>query len=129
MVKHFEVSGCGLRFFLDMWLLNHNAHVCEPERKALLDEGGLTEFARAAEQLSEIWFSFDEYDGMICVMERYVLGSGVYGSHQNTMTLKVKKQGRVSYIFERLFPRPKSMKKIFPILERHVYLLPLFYVV
>ena len=54
MAKHFVNGGCGIRPFIDIWVLNHNCEFDKQKRYALLFEAGLLQFAKAAEQLSEV---------------------------------------------------------------------------
>ena len=39
MAKHFEMGGCGIRTFLDIWILNHRMEFDPAARNALLEEG------------------------------------------------------------------------------------------
>lgn len=56
MAKHFVNGGCGIRPFIDIWVLNHHVPFDEGKRKALLAEGRLLTFAAEAQALSEVWF-------------------------------------------------------------------------
>ena len=53
MAKHFVHGGCGIRTFLDIWILNHRMEFNPEARNALLEEGKLSAFARGAEALAE----------------------------------------------------------------------------
>ncbi len=129
MAKHFEESGCGIRFFLDMWLLNTSADFDRNEREKLLQKGGLLDFEKAASKMAEIWFSKEEYDDTSRIMEAFVLNSGIYGSAHNKVAFKVKKEGKAGYVLHKIFPPYTTMKRIFPVLEKHKVLLPVYYVV
>lgn len=129
MAKHFEESGCGIRFFLDMWLLNTSFDFDRNARETLLQKGGLLEFEKCASKMAEVWFSEQEYDDTSRIMEAFVLNSGIYGSIHNKVTFKVKKEGKAGYVFRKIFPPYTTMKRIFPILERHKVLLPVYYIV
>lgn len=55
MAKHFvSTGGCGIRPFLDIWILNHCVDFDRGKRDKLLSDGGLNIFARRAELLSEV---------------------------------------------------------------------------
>ena len=57
MAKHFvSTGGCGIRPFLDIWVLNHKIDFNREKREKLLSDGGLDVFAKQAELLSEVWF-------------------------------------------------------------------------
>ena len=57
MAKHFKNGGCGIRTFIDMWILRNKMDFVFSKRKKLLEEGGLLNFALICEQLSDVWFS------------------------------------------------------------------------
>lgn len=93
MAKHFEFGGCGIRPFLDLWLLNHNISFDKEKRYGLLAEGKLLTFAKQAELLSEIWFGGAEHTEITLQMQEYVLCGGVYGTTENMIVVQQQKQG------------------------------------
>ncbi len=129
MEKHFESAGCGVRFFLDMWLLNHRCEFDRAKREALLREGGLLAFARAAERLSEVWFSDAEHDELTRRMEQYVFRGGVFGGKDNRIaTQQVRMGGRIGYFFYLVFLPYREMRRKYPSLERFKFLLPFYHI-
>lgn len=127
MAKHFKHGGCGVRFFLDLWILEHNVEHIDSDRRRLIEEGGIVEFMDLSCRLSEVWFSCGEHSQMSQTMERYVLNGGVYGSTSNNIVLKqIKKGGRVKYAFTRVFMPYSQLKLIYPVLEKCKWLLPLY---
>ncbi len=129
MAKHFEGKGCGLRFFLDTWLLCNKKEYDADARNALLSEGGLLTFAENAQRLAEAWFGNGEKDSVTRSMERYVLGGGIYGSMTNKMaTAQLRDGGKLGYAKARIFLPYKEMKLRFPTLLKHKWLLPFFHV-
>ena len=129
MAKHFEESGCGVRFFIDLWLLRHKMQYDNEKREKLLREGGLLKFAQAAEQLSDVWFSGAEYNDVAFRMESYIIAGGIYGSRENRMaTVQIKKGGKIGYALSRIFLPYKSLVQYFPSLEKRKILLPFYHV-
>ena len=129
MAKHFEEKGCGIRFFLDMWLLNNSEKFNIHEADKLICEGELTEFEKAARSLAESWFSGAEYCNTAKKMEIYVLNGGVYGSQENSVAAsQTEKFGNVKYIFSLFFPPYERMVRQYTILGKHKYLMPFFYI-
>lgn len=125
MAKHFETGGCGLRFFLDLWLLNHRKEFDLSKRTALLDQGGLLVFEQAAKDLSEVWFSNKEHSDMSQKMETYVLESGLYGSNDHSVAIKqIKKGSSLKYSMGLIFLPYSAIKKMYPICEKHPILFP-----
>ena len=118
MAKHFEYGGCGIRFFLDMWLLRHRKEFDAQKRDALLEAGGIIKFAKYAEALSDVWFSGGDHTEITLAMEEYILNGGVYGSVENTIAVRQIKGGRFSYVLSIIFLPYKSMETIYPSLKK-----------
>lgn len=130
MAKHFLAGGCGIRPFLDIWILNH---VVQPDRKArqaLLEKGGITGFATAAEKLSDIWFSGAAMDAQSQSFETFVRNGGTYGNLENQVSLQQAKRGsKLRFLWVRIFPPYGILKHSFPVLKKHKWLTPLFWVI
>ena len=127
MAKHFKHGGCGVRFFLDLWILDHRVVYDEKERTRLIESGGIIEFYRQSRHLSEVWFSDSAHNDMSKIMERYVLGGSVYGSRANDIVIKqIKTGGRGKYILGRIFLPYDQLKQMYPTLEKHRWLLPVY---
>lgn len=128
MVKHFENGGCGVRSFIDLWILEHSVEHCDSKRDELLKKGGLYKFAEAARSLAEAWLSCKEPNELDLLLQSYILKGGTFGVTENGVVVKQVKQGsRSKYILSRLFPAMSIMKKQYPELERHPWLAPLVY--
>ena len=129
MAKHFEEGGCGIRFFLDLWLLNHKLEFDREERENLLLEGGLLKFAKSAELLADVWFSGVEHSAFTQKMETYVLGGGIYGSSKNYIAAKqVKTGGKLGYALYMIFLPYPEMSMKYPILRDKKILLPFYHI-
>ena len=125
MAKHFEVGGCGVRPFLDLWILKHLVPHEEEKRRALLALGGLDRFAACAERLSEAWFAGGDRDETTAEMEQYLLCGGAYGTVENRVAVQQSKQGsRVRYLLTRIWAPYDVLKLHFPCLKKHPWLLP-----
>lgn len=125
MAKHFEVGGCGIRPFLDLWILDHKEDADIPARNALLEQGKLLPFAEGARRLSEVWLAGREPDALTRQMENYLLRGGIYGSAENRVALQQRKQGgRLGYLLSRIFAPYAILKRYYPVLEKHPWLFP-----
>ena len=125
MAKHFENGGCGIRPFIDLWILDHMENIERPSRDELLSKGGLLKFANAARQLCEMWFHGKEPDALSLQMQNFLLHGGVYGSSDNRVALQQKaKGGRIGYVWSRMFIPYTKLKRYYPVLERHRWLMP-----
>lgn len=125
MGKHFLEGGCGIRPVMDIWVLQNRMSHDREQRNALLETGGLLGFAREMENLSSTWFLQAAADANTRQLERYLLDGGVYGTVENKVKVQQGKQGgRFQYILSRIFVPYSTMKNIYPVLQRHKWLLP-----
>ena len=125
MAKHFETGGCGLRPFLDLWILDHLRDFEQYERDELLAKGGLLRFANVSRNLCQVWFDGKEMDGLSRQIQEFILHGGVYGSADNKVALQQsRKGGRVGYIVSRIFIPFAKLKRYYPILNKHPWLMP-----
>ena len=127
MAKHFvETGGCGIRPFLDVWVLNHRIDFDREKREKLLSDGGLDVFAKQAEFLSEVWFGNAEHTEISKQMEEYILRGGVYGTSTNRVAVQQQKRGgKVKYALSRIFIPYDVIKFHYPILQKHKWLTPI----
>lgn len=131
MAKHFEVGGCGVRSFLDIWIMNRKMEFNKETRDALLLEGGLLKFAQAAEKLADAWFSGAPMDEKTHWLDRYILRGSIYGGEENRAALgQAKAGGKLRYVFlRRVFMPYKYLKAEHPVLEKHKWLTPVYQVI
>lgn len=127
MAKHLEHGGCGIRPVLDIWVLNHRVPHSREDRNALLEKGGMLAFAKAAEKLSEIWFSGKEKDEMSAQLEAFILSGGKYGGLKNRVAVNQAKQGgKVQNALSRIFLPYDVMKHYYPVLQKKKWLTPFY---
>ena len=129
MVKHFEHGGCGVRPFLDLWLLCHRIDFSRKEREELLEKGGFLAFANACEKLALVWFDHAGYDDLDKRLEEYILTGGVYGTLQNRVGIQqAKRGGKCKYILSRIFISNKELKLKYPQVEKRPWLAPFYHI-
>ena len=125
MAKHFEEGGCGIRPFLDLWILEHRVAHNDTNRNALLEQGGLLAFANAGRHLSSVWFDGAKHNEVTEQMQSYILFGGVYGTLDNRVAIQQNKQGgKIRYLMSRIFMPYDSLKFLYPILNKHKWLTP-----
>ena len=125
MATHIKIGGCGVRPFLDLWLLNHRLPENREERRARLAEIGLLPFAEKLEKLSEVWFSSAESDEFTETFSSFILAGGVYGSDANAaMIEKGQAGGKGRYRLHRIFLPYRELKEGYPVLKKHPILFP-----
>ncbi|MBQ9759917.1 MAG: nucleotidyltransferase family protein [Clostridia bacterium] len=129
MAKHIEIGGCGIRPFLDLWLLDRQVEHDEEKRNALLEGAKLLTFAEASRALAKRWMTEQELDceDVTKELERYILGGGVYGTTENRVAVQQKKRGgKVGYILSRIFLPYNQLSLQYPILKKHKWLTPFY---
>lgn len=126
MAKHFLRGGCGIRPFLDLWLMEKSRNYETAETDALLRKAKLTDFAETARKLSKVWFSGEEHDRLTKIMEEYIVNGGCFGSKETKMISGQQKSGgRVKYVFSRIFVPYDDLKGQYPIIKKYRFLTPI----
>jgi hypothetical protein len=124
MAKHFETGGCGIRPFIDLFILD-NLHCDKEKRDALLSTSGLLAFRDVAQELSRVWLMEKERSELSSKMESFIMDGGVYGSPDNRVLLQQKKKGgKFGYLLSRIFIPYNKLKRYYPVLEKHRWLTP-----
>lgn len=133
MLMHFETGGCGLRFLLDLWVLNR-MDITDGQREARrqrLQDAGLLAFADGAGELASCMFDGREItNGELLTMREFILSGGAYGSTEQRVAYQRQKSGgRAGYLLSRVFIPYERLKLTYPVLEKHPVLTPLYEVV
>lgn len=129
MVKHFEEGGCGIRPFIDIWIMDNSFDLNFEKLNKLLNAAKLMTFTETSRRLSEVWFANKEHNKASLLLERFIIDGGAYGTHENKiLSQEHKKGGRFGYFFAKIFPPYSTMKLRFPVLKKHCCLLPFFYI-
>lgn len=126
MAKHFSCGGCGIRPFLDLWLIQNNKNYSSTEAMALLKKARLTDFEKAVTKLSRVWFSGEEHNKVTRIMEEFILTGGCFGSEKTIMLSEQQKAGgRLKHILSRIFIPYDELKAQYPIIKKHKVLTPI----
>ena len=129
MAKHFLSGGCGVKPFVDLWVLENRIDFNREERERLVSKGGLGAFLEASRNLVEIWFFGKARTEKDRIFEKYIVSGGVYGTVENKVKVgTAKKKSRVRYILGRIFPSYTTLKNQYPVLEKRKILLPICYI-
>lgn len=128
MAKHFVHGGCGVRPFLDLYLLEQQgSELCE-KRDALLMEGGLLRFAKTVRAVAACWFAAGEQTPLCHEVERFILSGGTYGTREGSVGMCQATSGKskVRFLLSRIFLPYEAIKYMYPVLQRHRWLTPFF---
>lgn len=129
MAKHFAIGGCGIRPFLDLWILESGDPAAQARRDATLTQAGLLRFANTVRALSRAWFENAPMDSLTEQMEAYILRGRMYGDNENRIAVQQRKQGgRLRYLLVRIFLPFDILKFRYPVLQKHPWLMPVMQV-
>lgn len=129
MAKHFENGGCGIRPFIDLWILDNLEGDFAAKRNELLERGELLKFAESARKISRVWFGSEDHDDVTLEMEKYILRGGAFGTAENRISVQQqKKGGSWRYIKNEIFLSYEHIKHMYPVLKKHRWLTPVMQV-
>ena len=124
---HFIGGGCGVRPFVDLFILLEKLQYDVEKLNKLLIEAGIKTFADKMEELSKVWFEDGEYTDVTRELENFVLSGGVYGTLENSVSVgQNKKGGKIKYILSRVWLSYDVLKVQYPNLEKNKWLLPFY---
>ncbi|MGN1339463.1 MAG: nucleotidyltransferase family protein [Oscillospiraceae bacterium] len=124
-VKHLEEGGTGIRTVMDLWVCVHSGVGIDCGRALdILEPSGKSGAARRLVELSEVWFGDGRHTEQTRELERYIFGSGTYGTVENSAANRIRKSGRGGYLVRLVFPTFAHMKQHYPVLKRAPVLLP-----
>ena len=129
MSYHVLNGGCGIRPFIDLYLLEHNLEYDEEKLCDLCARGGLLSFKTESEKLADVWMREKQHDSITKTYEKLILGGGVYGSLEASSAVKhMTTGGKGKYILTRIFQPYNILKEKYPVLKKHKWLVPVYQV-
>lgn len=129
MAEHFKCGGCGVRSFLDLFLLRKHTSYNQGTLARLLRQGGLTSFDEAVCALANYWFADGEETALVLDLSDFILNAGMYGDVKNRVSItKVKKGGSWKALSSRIFLPYRLLKIQHPIVQKHKILVPFYQV-
>lgn len=127
MSYHFTTGGCGIRPYIDLFLLKKHLEFDESKLVEMCDECGIKKFYEVSSALSDAWLAHGEYDGLLYEVERFILKGGVYGDIENGVAAgNARTGGRFKYALQRIFQPYDVIKQKYPILKKHKWLTPVY---
>lgn len=126
MAKHFKIGGCGLRPFVDLWLINHSEKYDLSKACSILKNSKVADFEYYAKKLSEVWFSGKEHDNVTLAMQNFVVDGGTFGSEKTrAFANSTREGGSFRYLLSRIFVPYSYLKSEYEILEKYPFLTPI----
>lgn len=129
--KHLLNGGCGIKAFIDLWVLDNKVPHDDQKRKHIIKKSDVSAFDQMCKELVKVWLEGESYkEEEIVWLEDFVIRGGVYGTPLNHMAMQQQKLGgKWGYTKKLFFPTYPYMCRHYPILEKHKWLTPAFYVV
>ncbi len=125
MAKHFRIGGCGLRPFLDLWLIAKDKNYDTPKVSAMLKKGNLQKFNLSVRHLCDVWFSDEDHDETTLLIEKFIMDGGSFGSKETRLLSDNQRSGgKFKFILSKAFVPYGYLKGIYPILEKYPVLTP-----
>ena len=130
MLKHFLHGGCGIRSFVDLWVLDNMEDADTQKRNELLSEADILTFTEHSRALAKFFVEGDEPGDMVSAFADYVIAGGIYGGVETKVYIQqARRGGKIGYAVRRIFLPYKSLCLMFPVVKRHKILVPLMQVV
>ena len=127
MYYHFIHGGCGLRFLVDIYLMNQAMTFNWDKLETMYRVCGLETFVGYVEQLINVCFGDGEHSEVTAMMEEYILTGGLFGSFESKIKArKTQSKGKVRYLAGRIFMPLHEMQASYPVLEKHPVLYPVY---
>lgn len=129
MAKHFEKGGCGIRPFIDLWILDNIKDVNTSKREELLKKGKLYKFYIKSKELYKVWFEGEKHTDLTLKMQDFIISGGAYGNFENKIIAQQqKKGGKLNYILSKVFIPYDTISRHYPILKKYPVLTPFIHI-
>lgn len=129
MAKHFVHGGCGIKPFVDLWVIQNKIGYDEEKAEKLLKESDLILFYNHAMELMNVWFEGKRHNPITQEMENYILQGGVYGTLEQQLAMSQnKKGGKFRHLLSRTFLSYEQMKVYYPSVKKCPILFPFYQV-
>lgn len=130
MAHHFICGGCGIRPFLDLWMLKRNNAYNPDAVRKMCESSKIDVFYDAAMQTIDVWFENAGHTELTRRIEKYIITGGAYGYYPNGAAASTARSGgKVRYLLALAFPSYSSMRVLYPVLNTAPVLLPFCYLV
>lgn len=125
MSYHFVSGGCGIKPFLDLYLIQQKMPFNLEKVRELCAMCGLQKFYDSITELAKVWLEEKQHSDVTLKMQSYILQGGVYGTVKNGVAAKQGKSGgKLRYAFSRIFLSSKTLMHEYPCIKKHVWLTP-----
>lgn len=129
MAKHFVHGGCGIKPFIDLWIIKNKVGFDGGKAQKMLQESGLLAFYERSIYLMSVWFEGKPHNSVTQEMEDYILQGGVYGTLEQQLAMSQnKKGGKFRHLLSKIFLSYEQMKVYYPSVKKCPILFPFYQV-
>lgn len=129
MSYHFTHGGCGVRNFIDIWLMGKALHYEQELVDSYCEICGIKIFADYAKKISYIWMDNRAHEEITRRMQKYIIDNGAYGTQESYVTSgNTTVSGKGRYLFRRIFMPLRDLCILYPKLKEYPILYP-YYIV
>lgn len=129
MAKHLLHGGCGIRSFIDLWLIEKKMSYDKGKLESLLGTAGLLEFWNTTGLLAKEWMEGIPHSQKTELLAEYVLEGGTYGTIKNSAQVQSGNGGsKLEYFLQLVFLPRANLEVVYPSLKKYPYLFPLYYI-
>ena len=115
MAKHFVGGGCGIKPFVDMWIMNSNGRSIAGFKHLPIKKTRLYRFAEESARLCGVWFGQDTHTDLTENMQKYIIFGGVYGNIKNKLAANAHTNtNKLGYFLSRIWLPVEILKLHYP---------------
>lgn len=127
MGRHLLHGGCGVRPFIDLWLLEKQFYTEKIKLEELLIQCNLKALYDASMDLSKVWLEGQKHSKVTEQFEQYILCGGTYGTTANAAKIKAATGvGKVRSFFNLMFLPRENLEVLYPNLKKYPNLYPFY---
>ena len=123
MGRHLLHGGCGVRPFIDLWLVEKQISAEKSKLDELLIQCRLKALYDASMDLCRVWLEGQKHSKGTEKFEQYILRGGTYGTSTNAARIIAATGiGKVRSFLNLMFLPRESLEVLYPNLKKHPYL-------
>ncbi len=127
MACHLVHGGCGVRPFIDLWLIKKYMIIDDEKLYSLLNQAKLLQFYKIAVDLSAVWLENRQHGEATKRLEAFILNGGVYGTTSNAAKVRAASGiGKMRSFFHLMFLPKENLEVIYPNLKKYPVLFPFY---
>ncbi len=125
MKMHILSGGCGIRSFLDWWIIQNKLSYDKNQLSARLAENKMDAFADAVDHLSRYWLEGGTLGEQEKQLSEYVIRGGSFGTEESHAVVQsATATSKFAHYFRRLFLPYRYLCNLYPWLKGRKWLYP-----